>query len=120
VNISDGTNLLFQAKEDRDNLEGAFCALSIYTRMLTYILSSASLVTHLNVFLKVEMLATMVPKSANKRAYQAFAKKEVIGFEGKAVPNEQNDLTPPESVDYPEVGSSTFYNTIMLNICLTV
>jgi len=112
-------NLLFQV-EDRAKLKGAFCALSMYTRLLTYILSSPSLVTHLKVCLEAEMLATMVPKSADKRAYQAFATKEVIGFEVKAVPNEQNDLSPPGSVDYPEVGSTTFYNTIMFNISLTV
>jgi len=132
-------NLLFQV-EDRAKLEGAFCALSVYTRLLTYILSSPSLVTHLKIFLEAEMLATMVPKSADKRAYQAFATKEVIGFEGKkaeakkvvrkrakeaggskAEPNAQNipDVVS-ESVEYPEVGNRTFCNSIMLNISVTV
>jgi len=69
--------MVYYFQEDkRTELRASFHAFAIYVRMLTYILSSKSMETHLKVFLKVEMLATLIPYSHYQGVYKTFAENE--------------------------------------------
>lgn len=84
--------------------QSAFHAFAVYARLLTCILSSASFATHLHVFWKAEKFWTVTPRSSDKLAYQSFADLVSITFH-----DVDNTPSPPESLDYPEVGVTAFF-----------
>ena len=71
----------FQKNLDEAIQIDCFKCLDVYAQVLTSILASTSLASHMRVLLESELLSFITPKFANLRVYKRFANDRELGFE---------------------------------------